>query len=1098
MVCLITVTMNCLPASAQPSTPKSPARLIWQSGDSIPGNIVSFDDEKLQWQAGTLFGKPFEIDRNALNRAEFSLSTADRQSVDPFIVQLIDGMNVTGVVRRLNDQTLTVFSDRFGEIEIDRRRVATILNRQNAGSLINGRFDLELWDAKRGEKKYWSVDERGALQSKRKNIHLFYKNALPDSLLIELELTWQKSLDFSFGFGVPENARKIGDLPRLESWDGAIVLSFGDDFETVLEAVDEKAKKLKLLIHWNRVKHQIVIHDEKGRQLAGANIGKPGKKVSPGIFIENKSGDLAISALTLRNSTADFDATQPSIQQLNTSTINAVLESFDGTTWKYSPNSSISQSADDQEETTQLAEEVKVPSNEFCGAFLINSAVDHDTGKTILQFGDGMFLSGELMTIAAGTATVKTNFTTDAIKVKLEGLTLLQFPPSTAGGKKTGANPQKTMEHQLQTRAGEIRGRLEQGSGVPGDVLRWRLPGATAPVPFNSGDARIILKTRNVVPTENNQSFGDTLYFKNRDIVPCHIEAMDEKSILIQSFVENRRIDQSLVKAVDFQTVIVADSIAVNDPGWKSGTGPTKKFKIKGDKISIIGKAEFGHPHLLASGKLEFDLEWRKNQYGLVECQALVNDVSQAEGGKKFYIAIYGEAVFVSNSSRINQVENQVTTKDPKVHVTVEYRGGKLAVRLNGKRAWSSKVTMGQNQGRGIRFRLKDLYSQNMRCDFSNFKLGEASSGSSTMIDSERKALLLTIPRLKRLNPPRQIVCATNGDMLRGDLLAIDGQSVKFRANHEDQRFPRAVVDSIVWLHADHLTGKENRSHDSAPAKDRSDETVAETDSESTARGDKRDALPQVQILMSGNRRMTAEMEAWKDGVLLGRSETLGQCQVPLDEIYELRMGSFAVQATDVPYADWIAELAPEPKMDGGGRSGEDGILFGELSPLIGTQAKPFKAKTLDGKEVSLASLQGGAGGAPGKVVVLDFWATWCGPCVKALPGVVETVNAFPQDKVAFLAINQEEGGDTIRKFMQTRDLDFPVALDPGTVGTKFSLEMIPLTIVIDPKGKIAFVKTGGNNDHSKLKTAIEHLLSGKRRTGDIANQPPEKPAGDL
>ena len=160
---------------------------------------------------------------------------------------------------------------------------------------------------------------------------------------------------------MPDNARKIGDLPRLESWDGAIVLSFGDDFETVLESVDEAAKRLKLLIHWIRAKHQIVIHDEKGRQLAQAKLGKPGKKTSPGIFIENKSGDLLIPSLALRNSTADFDATQPSIQQLNESTTNALLKSFDGKSWEFS-------SID--------GEDAEVAANDFCGAFLINKGVD--------------------------------------------------------------------------------------------------------------------------------------------------------------------------------------------------------------------------------------------------------------------------------------------------------------------------------------------------------------------------------------------------------------------------------------------------------------------------------------------------------------------------------------------------------------------------------------------------------------------------------------------------------------------------------------------------------------------------------------------------
>ena len=1072
----ISAIAACPSALAQSAKDKnsSSAKLVWRSGDSIPGEIKSFADNKLNWQAGKLFGEPLEIDASLLRRAEFPITQTEQQSDQPFIVQLIDGMSVTGQVLELNDQALVMQSQRFGEVEIDRQRIATILNLKNSGSLINGRFDLEKWDAHRGEKKYWSVDEQGNLQSGRKNIHLFFKSDLPNSVLIELEIAWKKSLDFSFGFGVPDNARKIGDLPRLESWDGAIVLSFGDDFETVLESVDETAKRLKLLMHWNRTKHQIVIHDEKGRQLAQAKLGKPGKKTSPGIFIENKSGDLSIPALALRNSTADFDATQPSIQQLNESTTNALLKSFDGKSWKFT---SIEQTdIEDDEETAEVA------AKDFCGAFLINKGVDQITGQTEMRFDDGMLVSGQLKTISAGKATIKTNYATEPVTLSLDGISTLKFAPDKTGDEKLEEANKEKMEHRLYTRAGEIRGRLEQGDGNPGDVVRWRVPGATAAVPFNSGDARIVLKKRKKVDSSSSEAFGDTLYFTNRDIVPCRVEAMDDKTIQIQAFVENERIDQALVKAVDFRSVIVAETIAVDDPDWVVGKKSNGKFKIKNDAISVIRNAEFGHPQLLASGKVEFDLSWRKDQYGLVECRALTGSLDEPESGKKFNIVIYGQSIFASSSNQVDPGNSQIAATDSKAHVSIEYRLGKISVLLNGKRAWTSKVRMGQSQGRGLQFKLKDLYSRNLRCSFSNFKLGQAATGNSSLVDPERKTLMLTVPRLKRLNPPGQIVCATNGDMVRGDLLAMDGQSVRFRANQEDQRFPRGVVESIVWLHADHLAKRKKKGDDANAKIEPAEKAKNKTDEQESGH-------QQVQILMSGNRRMTARLDAWKDDVLSGRSTTLGQCKVPIDQIYELRMGSYAEEATDVPYADWVAKLAPEPKMETGGSSGSSGMLFGDSSPLIGTTPKSFTAKMIDGERVKLSSLKG-------KVVVLDFWATWCGPCVQALPGVIETVNAYPKDEVAFLALNQEEGAETVRQFMSARNLEFPVALDSGAIGKQFSLESLPLTILIDPQGKVAFVKIGaGANDKAKLKAAIDQLLAGESTSQP---EPPEEPAGDL
>ena len=177
--------------------------------------------------------------------------------------------------------------------------------------------------------------------------------------------------------------------------------------------------------------------------------------------------------------------------------------------------------------------------------------------------------------------------------------------------------------------------------------------------------------------------------------------------------------------------------------------------------------------------------------------------------------------------------------------------------------------------------------------------------------------------------------------------------------------------------------------------------------------------------------------------------------------------------------------------METGGAGGSSEMLFGDSSPLIGTTPKSFTAKMIDGEKVTLSSLEG-------RVVVLDFWATWCSPCVQALPGIIKTVNAYPEDEVAFLAINQREGAETVRQFMSARNLEFPVALDSGEIGKQLSLESLPLTILIDTQGKVAFVKTGtGQNDEANLKAAIDQLL-----TGEISSQPeppkPKEPTGDL
>jgi thiol-disulfide isomerase/thioredoxin len=223
-----------------------------------------------------------------------------------------------------------------------------------------------------------------------------------------------------------------------------------------------------------------------------------------------------------------------------------------------------------------------------------------------------------------------------------------------------------------------------------------------------------------------------------------------------------------------------------------------------------------------------------------------------------------------------------------------------------------------------------------------------------------------------------------------------------------------------------------------------------------------------VQILISGDRRLTCELNAWRDELLVGRSDALGECSIPLAEIEELRFGSFANQALDVPYSDWVARLAPEPQLltgtDGDQRSD---LLFGTRSPLIGTELPDLKLQTLEGETIELKSLVG-------KVVVLDFWATWCSPCIRAMPDLIAATGEYSTDDVVLIAVNQEEDAGTINDFLAGRGWKLQVGLDNGTIARSLQVQSLPQTIVVAPDGKIAFVKVGYSSDlRQSLKRAI-------------------------
>ena len=110
---------------------------------------------------------------------------------------------------------------------------------------------------------------------------------------------------------------------------------------------------------------------------------------------------------------------------------------------------------------------------------------------------------------------------------------------------------------------------------------------------------------------------------------------------------------------------------------------------------------------------------------------------------------------------------------------------------------------------------------------------------------------------------------------------------------------------------------------------------------------------------------------------------------------------------------------------------------------------------------------------------MLDFWATWCGPCVKSLPGLIEAMSAFPEDRVKLIGVNQGEPPDLVKRFLETRNWKLNVAMDAQqSVARQYGVDGIPHTVIVGPDGKVAWVKTGYSPDgETEAANAVKKLL---------------------
>ncbi|MEN0110541.1 MAG: TlpA disulfide reductase family protein [Planctomycetota bacterium] len=145
------------------------------------------------------------------------------------------------------------------------------------------------------------------------------------------------------------------------------------------------------------------------------------------------------------------------------------------------------------------------------------------------------------------------------------------------------------------------------------------------------------------------------------------------------------------------------------------------------------------------------------------------------------------------------------------------------------------------------------------------------------------------------------------------------------------------------------------------------------------------------------------------------------------------------------------------------------------LNPLIGSPAPPFELASTDGETVRLADHRG-------KVVVLDFWATWCGPCVRAMPQIDALANEFAEDEVVVFGVNQGDPLEEIEAFLDERDLSIAHLLDKdSTVGDSFGCDSIPMTVVIDAEGVIQSIHTGFSSDLGEtLSEDVAAVLEGE------------------
>jgi peroxiredoxin len=147
---------------------------------------------------------------------------------------------------------------------------------------------------------------------------------------------------------------------------------------------------------------------------------------------------------------------------------------------------------------------------------------------------------------------------------------------------------------------------------------------------------------------------------------------------------------------------------------------------------------------------------------------------------------------------------------------------------------------------------------------------------------------------------------------------------------------------------------------------------------------------------------------------------------------------------------------------------------MGSRVPTVGMQAEDFRLTDLAGKEQSLSQYRG-------KIVLLNFWATWCKPCTTEMPAMQTVYDKLRDKGFVVLAVNELEDNAKVREHIKQYGHTFPVLMDhDNTVANQFGVFGLPVSVFIDQEGRVQEYIKGGLLTEEKISQTVQRIQENK------------------
>jgi peroxiredoxin len=1195
---LLSGALNAAPVetSASPASPL--AVLRWKNGETLGGEMVAGSNDNVTWK-NPFFEDPLQVRWNVVDRIDWS--PASMQSSDSFGIALRDGSFIYGDLTSITGDSISIHSTRHGDALLKRSEVLSLRRRAHGDLLYSGPMGDHGWEAMANQPdgnlgqappiqagvSPVTTGPDGSLLIQSWNRSASLDLSLPDRFDVEFRVRSSRRPQFILAFG-----KNIQETLRVETWDTYLVLTAGNQFQIIRE-LDASEREVTLRLVWDGRAQKCWVYTPTGELVTTWQLPHPLANPIPGfVILQNRGLDVSLDFLRVRawngKLPVQVDPSQPRIEMADG---RSVAGQVSGTPSFIAVQGAGAMAA------------ASLPIADVDALIFSADPPQRSNHQITLWYDDGSTVQGNIASISKGHAAITTSFTGEPLSSRLDQLRrlVIRTPLPKAEASETPlANLDKIVVQQT-----TLHGRLSTQDGS----LRWTpIGGINAVTPSKSLPSEM---TRAIPPSSAPPSDSALFYLNSGDVLPGSLQSLDRNGAEFQSsLMQAGKLPADELDAIQFAPPTALNVQGFADPGWKIMKGNETTVRRANGGLQMDAGTAILYPSLMQSNEIRF-----KFISGGLSCVRLRMFCTESDHDHSVNLLLgsTGNQFIAGTETSGGQLNNQtqvMTKPGEPASVCLKIDEHKVELLVNDMPLQEIPIQPAKYPGSGLSIEPATIWGNNTTSvgltDFS----AHSSPGRTWLpeVAPAIKTQVLTVPRYEKDDPPRHVLLAGNGDVLRGEIEAATASHFGFRSGLEHLDVPRDRVTAVIWLKppdpnaaAPAATAAPSLLEDNIqmrvrfggaqlnqyisylksqvpdlkfklPAND--DRRTVQMAIGGQTVGDALDAIcagfdlqyrldsdgtiilesqaqqpttdvafksywlkpgvfpekpspqevlaakgitfptdssvqwqaqarlismintadnqaklatlinsdfggslgsPGYWLQLTSGGRLSLAVDKFAADFITGHNPAYGTIKVPMAQVYAIRTSPPPPTDSMKSLQDWRLVSAPEPViLDSGGES----------SPLLGKEASTFTLPLLEGGDFDLSEQKG-------RVVVLDFWASWCGPCIKSLPGLIDTLASFPSDRVTLIGVNQGEASAQVKHFLETRNLKLTVTLDADeSIGKKYGADAIPHTVIVGPDGKVAWTQTGYDPDGDKAASdMIKHLLEAAR-SADLPVKP--------